>query len=433
MKAEKIYDAFKACGKVSIDTRKDIEGSIFFGLLGENGNGGQYAAQALQNGAQYAVVDDARYVLDDRVFYVDDTLKALQNLAHRYRKSFLCPVIGITGSNGKTTTKELINQLLKTSYRTHVTQGNFNNHIGLPLTILSTPVNTEILILEMGASAIGEIDALCKIGEPTHGLISNIGPAHIEGFGSLEGVKEGKSELYRYLDSNNGTVFVNADEDYLSELSEQNRNRVLYTFRPDIEAQFHYTLLQSFPDIKIAYESSDYVECTVALYGKYNAMNAMTAISVARYFKVADNAIQEALSTFKTHRNRSQIIHTEYNHYVMDAYNANPLSMKNSIEAFANMESDSPKVLMLGDMKELGENSVEYHQSILDFIEKYTWEAVYIIGPEFNQCIVPETVMAFPSTDTFIDYLKDLSIRNKFILLKGSRSMAMERVKDIVG
>lgn len=430
---ERIYEAYLECEKVSIDTRKKVEDSMFFGINGENFNGSRYAEQAIKKGAKYAIVDTEKYAVHPDIFLVDDALDTLQDLASLHRRNLNIPVMGITGSNGKTTTKELINHLLKAEFNAFCTQGNFNNHIGLPLTILSTPRETEILILEMGASAIGEIAFLCNIGNPTHGLITNISEAHLKGFGSLEGVKQAKAELYRHLEKNDGLVFVNMDEPYLNALSTGIEDRILYSYEkysPKL-IDYLYTLDKTFPEIQLHYESLvGMINCHVPLYGKYNAMNVATAISVARYFNLADSQIVEKLLKFKTYSNRSEKITGRNNQYLMDAYNANPASMKNSIEAFAQMSNSHPKILILGDMKELGTDSVQFHQEIIEKIQKYTWEDVYVIGPRFMQCQLSPVMKAFPTTDSFISYLDKIKLSDKFILLKGSRSMALEHVKD---
>lgn len=430
---ERIFAAFLECDKVSIDSREDLQGAMFFGLPGENFNGGNYTENALEKGAKYAVVNDEKFCIDSRVFLVTDVLSTLQELALMYRKTFKIPVIGITGSNGKTTTKELINLLLMEKYHTHWTKGNYNNHIGLPLTILSAPTDTEILILEMGASAVGEIDELCRIGMPTHGVITNIGPAHLKGFGSLEGVKRAKSELYRYLEVRNGTLFVNLDEDFLDKLSEGIRNKVGYSLKGQPQAQYKYELVQSFPDIIINYFDKGIYNCRTALYGEYNAKNIITAISIARFFEIPGEKIKRALGSFKPGENRSQLLKEENNTYIMDAYNANPLSMRNSINAFANMESNLPKVLVLGDMKELGPDSVKYHQEIVDLIQQQAWSQIFLVGEEFRKCNIPERIISFHSTATLSDYFSNYKLAGKFILLKGSRSMGLEKIKDILG
>lgn len=433
---EVIYQKFLECRKVSIDTRKEIEGSLFFGLKGENFNGGVYAEKALGLGAAYAVVDDEKYCTDERIVVVDDCLDTLQNLALKHRNTMDIPVLAITGSNGKTTTKELINHLLKEKYKTHYTPGNYNNHIGLPLTILSAENDTEFLILEMGASAVGEIQQLCDIGNPKFGLITNIGPAHLEGFGDIDGVKRGKSELYRHLTKVQGTAFVNMEEKYLSELSQNVQSRICYSSkeRDKAEVEFFYTVKEVFPEVKINYETTGSV-CSVetALYGQYNAMNIMSAITIARYFGVENKQIHAALRNFKTQSNRSEIVRGKNNQFVMDAYNANPTSMMKSIEAFANMDSAIAKVVILGDMKELGPDSLQYHEQLLDFLKNYTWDEVYLVGSEFYACHSAHTEFKFyAETVDLLEQLAQEKLQHKFILLKGSRSMELERIKDIL-
>lgn len=356
---EELYKIFLRHPNVITDSRKIEAGCLFFALKGERFNGNSFAADAIEKGAAFAIIDEPEFAIGEQFILVENVLEALQGMANFHRKQFQIPVIGITGSNGKTTTKELIYEVLSSHYPTHYTMGNFNNHIGLPLTLLKMQKGTEVAVIEMGANHVGEIEFLCKIAEPTHGLITNIGKAHLEGFGGIEGVKKGKSELYRFLEKNDGTAFVNLEELFLEELAKGLEHRIFYkkSDKPNpIAAPAETKLLTTHPFVRVAFlnEFAEILEVQSQLSGNYNFNNIMTAITVGRYFKVPSQKIKAAIENYVPSNNRSQVLEKDGNTYILDAYNANPSSMQRSLENFSKMEGQS-KIAILGDMLELGE------------------------------------------------------------------------------
>ncbi|MEL6721530.1 MAG: UDP-N-acetylmuramoyl-tripeptide--D-alanyl-D-alanine ligase, partial [Bacteroidota bacterium] len=338
---------------ICTDSRKIIPNSIFFALKGENFNGNQYAKTALENGSACAVIDEAEYQRGEQYILVDNVLTCLQQLANFHRNQFKIPVIAITGSNGKTTTKELMNNVLTSSYPTHSTKGNFNNHIGVPLTLLAMKPETEVAIIEMGMNHLGEIAELCKIANPTHGLITNIGKAHLEGVGGLEGVKKAKSELYDYLKAHNGLIFINRDERFLWELVGDYRKKLSYSQTEELSEHYIYQVEQKASDIfvhaRFKNDLGQSIEVKSQLIGTYNFNNIMTAIVIGQYFKVSPLKIKAAIKNYIPSNNRSQIIERDSNTFILDAYNANPSSMKNALEYFSTYPAQK-KVLILGDM-----------------------------------------------------------------------------------
>jgi len=388
-KTQALYKIFKKNLSISIDSRKINKGDIFFALKGENFDGNQYAEQSIKKGASYAVIDDPQYKNGDQYLLVEDVLTSLQKLAHHHRKQLDIPFLAITGSNGKTTTKELISSVLKNHYATHFTKGNFNNHIGVPLTLLQLPTDTDIAVIEMGANHIGEIADLCEIAAPTHGLITNIGRAHLEGFGGLEGVKKGKSELYKYLAKHKGIVFINMNENSLRSLAKENKRKVYYTKSEQPHPEnipYEVKLLSNEPFIKVSFLSERKQPTLVEsqLMGLYNFNNIMTAIVIGRYFKVPSIKIKEAIENYIPSNNRSQLISKDSNTFIMDAYNANPDSMKNALENFANLSASS-KIAILGDMLELGNYSEQAHSEILAQANNLNFYKVILVGNEFKK------------------------------------------------
>ncbi len=426
-----LYQIFKKHPKVTTDSRKIEEGCIFFALKGDNFNGNQYAKEALEKGAAYAIIDEREYEGGDQYILVEDVLSTLQKLANFHRKKLMIPVLGITGSNGKTTTKELIASILCSQYRCHFTKGNFNNHIGVPLTLLQIPIDTEIAVIEMGANHIGEIEFLCNIAEPTHGVITNIGKAHLEGFGSLEGVKKAKSELYQFLKNNNGVSFINMDELYLTNLSDGITKRVFYTQsdKPNpLEAPYETSLYQTHPFIKAGFlnTNQELVLVESQLLGHYNFNNIMTAICIGRYFRVPPQKIKKAIENYIPSNNRSQLIKRESNTFILDAYNANPTSMKNALENFGKIKH-SKKVAILGDMLELGEFSIEEHRKIVEQSIRMKLDEILLVGKEFAE-IQDKEVQHFENVQLLKAWFDKKNFQETYFLIKGSRGIRLEKL-----
>ena len=426
-----LYNIYKKHPNVITDSRKIEEGCLFFALKGENFNGNKYAEEALNKGAAYAIIDEAEYGKGDQYFLVKDVLTTLQKLANFHRNQLMIPILGITGSNGKTTTKELIASILTSQYRCHFTKGNFNNHIGVPLTLLSIPLETEIAVIEMGANHIGEIEFLCNIAEPTHGLITNIGKAHLEGFGSIEGVKKGKSELYNFLKNKNGVAFVNMDESYLTDLSDGIVKRVFYTQsdKPNpLEAPYETSLFQTHPFVEVGFldKNQNLIIVESRLLGDYNFNNLMTAICIGRYFRVPPKKIKQAIENYIPTNNRSQLIERESNTFILDAYNANPTSMKNALENFSKIESKK-KIVILGDMLELGDFSKEEHEKIIEQAKTLDLEEIILVGKEFSK-IEDKDVLHFENVELLKTWFDKRYFNKTYFLIKGSRGIRLEKI-----
>jgi UDP-N-acetylmuramoyl-tripeptide--D-alanyl-D-alanine ligase len=425
-----LYQIYIQHPKVITDSRKVEPGCIFFALKGPTFNGNQYADDALEKGAAYAVVDEAFYADREGMLLVEDCLTALQELARYHRQQFTIPVLAITGSNGKTTTKELINAVCSSHFRTHHTKGNLNNHIGVPLTLLEMPRDTELAIIEMGANHVGEIDFLCNIALPTHGLITNIGKAHLEGFKSLEGVKQGKSELYRHLQSRGGMVFVNKDEKYLSELSENCTNRLLYgSGEADANDGSKVTLVSTHPFVQSSFwsqEDNRTVTVCSHLMGSHNFNNIMTAIVIGCYFKVPASKIKQAIENYQSTNNRSQMVQQGTNVFLMDAYNANPDSMRKALNYFSAMPATN-RIAILGDMLELGEYSEEEHEAIVDLALQSKLSKIFLVGPSFGKTTQQSAVIfRFKDVVELKEWYAKHEETNTHFLLKGSRGIKLE-------
>lgn len=429
---EKLYEIYLRHPKVVTDSRKVEPACLFFALKGERFNGNKFAAQAIENGAAYAVIDEAECQLDERYLLVEDVLTALQELATHHRRQFSIPVLAITGSNGKTTTKELINAVLSSAYPTYCTQGNFNNHIGVPLTLLSMPFNTQIAIIEMGANHIGEIGFLCKITEPTHGLITNVGKAHLEGFGSEEGVRQGKGELYRYLAKCDGVAFVNLDEPHLPDMAKDVERKIFYkkSKAPNSDRQpFEVELAAETPFLRVRFGSDEGEPMVIQthLIGLYNFNNLMTATVVGTYFKVPGERIRKAIEAYVPANNRSQLMTINSNTFVLDAYNANPTSMKNALHSFSKIDADR-KVVVLGAMRELGDYSDAEHQKVLELASSFRFDEIVLVGSEFEKAASHADVHFFQNTETAVEWFQSQSFIDTHFLLKGSRSIGLERL-----
>ncbi len=429
-----LYKIFIQHPDIVIDSRKAIKGCLFFALHGENADGNQFAEQAINNGAAYAIIDNPAFQSSNQYLLVEDVLKTLQDLAKLHRQNFEIPIIAITGSNGKTTTKELINAVLKSYYKTHCTKGNFNNHIGLPLTILAMQKNTEIAVIEMGANHIGEIEFLCNIAKPTHGIITNIGKAHLEGFGSFEGVKKAKSELYQFLRKNEGVVFVNLDEPFLNELSAGIPHRIFYhqsKIPSSKNIPFEIKLIAENPFLKVAFlDGNKLIEVQSQIIGDYNFNNIQTAIAIGKYFKIPAISIKEVIENIIPSDNRSQLIKKATNTYILDAYNANPSSMKQALNNLLKMNG-TRKVAILGDMLELGNYSEKEHQELLQFAKQMKFDCLILTGSEFEKVTKKDTnLMYFKEIESLKDWVLKQNFQNTIFLIKGSRGLKLERILE---
>lgn len=429
MEISTLYNYFKECGKVTTDTRNCPEGSMFIALKGETFNGNVFAKQALEKGCRYAVVDEKEYADSENIFFVDNCLKTLQNLAREHRRQMGTRIIGITGTNGKTTTKELIATVLQKKYNVLYTQGNLNNHIGVPLTLLNLTKEHELAVVEMGANHPGEIRTLVNIAEPDCGLITNVGKAHLEGFGSFEGVVKTKSELYDYLRAKKDAfIFLDKDNEVLCQSSSGLEN-IGYGMENDafyVSGKLH--ACAPFLAFEWKHEGKLH-DVQTHLIGAYNVKNALAAIAIGCRFGVPAEAICEALNNYIPSNNRSQLTETADNHLIVDAYNANPTSMMAALENFRLMEVPH-KVAVLGDMKELGEGGTEEHRQIVAFLKKCNFEKVILVGAEFGK--VNEDYEHFPQVDALKQMLAQDKPKGKFILIKGSNSMKLAQLKEIL-
>lgn len=425
---KELYDIFLQADGISTDSRQISKGCIFFALKGENFNGNRYAGDSLQKGAAYAIVDEPEYASSNKIILVKDVLSCLQKLANYHRKALNIPIIGITGTNGKTTTKELISAVLAKKYNVSFTQGNLNNHIGVPLTLLAMNGGTEIGVVEMGANHPGEIEQLCNIADPDYGIITNIGQAHLEGFGSFDGVKRTKAELYRHIAQKNGIVFCNSDNTILQELCNIVGKKISYgehdatfTGEPIVSPPFIHAKV-TFPK-GVLYLNSN-------LIGDYNFENILGAACIGNYFGVDPLKIQEAIKNYIPSNNRSQLIKKGDLKIIMDAYNANPTSMSASIQSFLN-NLGGDAFLILGDMLELGEYSCQEHLKIIDEIPSSIKDKTFLVGKEFSAAAIhnPE-IKTFNNVGELNSFLKNAPITKGNVLIKGSRGIRLEKVLD---
>jgi UDP-N-acetylmuramoyl-tripeptide--D-alanyl-D-alanine ligase len=434
MVIEKLYKLYQQHPSVETDTRKLKPGDIFFALKGDNFNGNSFAAKAIEAGAVMAVIDEKEYEIPGKTILTESVLQSLQQLAAHHRRQFQnlsngkqVPFIAITGSNGKTTTKELLHAVLSTSYKTYTTEGNLNNHIGVPLTLLKIKKDAEMVVIEMGANHIGEIAAYCKIADPDYGLITNCGKAHLEGFGSEEGVRKAKGELFDHLRTlTHGFAFVNWDYDYLREMSKGISGIIKYGTKE--EAHVIGRVLKNDPLLEIEIvQGLDQKHITTNLVGEYNLPNVLAAITVGKYFKVPEAAIRSAIAAYTPSNSRSQLIRKGTNKIILDAYNANPSSMKLAIENFSKLPAAN-KVLMLGAMAELGEESLKEHEDLLEQIGKSFWTSVVLVGGDFLK--IDHPYLGFENSLEARNWFKEQQFDNTDILIKGSRSVQMEKVLE---
>ena len=428
MKIPELYEIYKQYPFVTTDTRKHLVNSIFFALKGNNFDGNAYIEQALERGCAYAVGDDPELPKNNhRIIQVKNVLRTLQELAIFHRRNLNIPVIGITGTNGKTTTKELIATVLSSKYDVLSTQGNLNNHIGVPLTLLSITQKHGIAVIEMGANHQGEIAELAAIAKPDYGLITNVGKAHLEGFGSFENVIKTKSELYQLVERNGGKIFVNKDNPYLNAIPCEAK-KIYYGAQSDVFVRGEITENESpFLRFKFFIDRKSY-EVKTQLIGNYNFENALAAATVGAYFDVEPDKICEALANYLPQNNRSQLLETSKNRLIIDAYNANPTSMSASLENFSKVKV-SPKAIILGDMKELGKDSIPEHQKILDYIDKNRFEKVFLCGEIFSG-LSKNKYPSFAHASQLVEYLKNEDLQGYYILIKASRGIMLEKTID---
>jgi UDP-N-acetylmuramoyl-tripeptide--D-alanyl-D-alanine ligase len=427
MQIPALYKIFLTHPSIQTDTRKLKKGDLYFALKGPNFNGNTFALQALAQGAAYAIVDEVVEVNNSRIILVDDVLSTLQALANYHRQQFTIPFIAITGSNGKTTSKELIYAVLNSHFKTFTTQGNLNNHIGVPLTILSIPADAEMAVIEMGANHQKEIESYCMYTLPTHGVITNCGKAHLEGFGGIEGVRKGKGELYDFIRANNGVAFIYADYDYLQPMSAGIQNKVFYGHSQGL---VQGKVLSNEPFLEVSITDGLTIDRIQSqLVGDYNLPNILCAATIGKFFGVPDEKIKSAIEAYAPSNSRSQLIERGSNHIILDAYNANPTSMKAAIENFAHIKS-AKKILMLGAMMEMGDASIEEHENLVALIKQYDWEAVVLVGGDFKN--TPHPFIYLNNAIEAGDWLKKQNHQNAHILIKGSRSFKMEKVLEAI-
>jgi UDP-N-acetylmuramoyl-tripeptide--D-alanyl-D-alanine ligase len=422
MTIEELYALYRRYPSVQTDTRKLQPGDLYFALKGPNFNGNAFTAQALQKGAAYAVIDEAEYAIEGKTVVVDDVLTTLQQLAKHHRQQFTIPFLAITGSNGKTTTKELIHAVLSTTFRTYTTEGNLNNHIGVPLTLLKVKEDAQMVVIEMGANHQREIASYCEIALPTHGLITNVGKAHLEGFGGEEGVRKGKGELFDFIRSQGGAVLLMKDYGYLEEMSSGITQAFTYgTRNADVVGE----VAQSDPFLHVAFTKGITGVIQTSLVGAYNLPNVLAAVAVGTYFGVSEASIKTAIESYVPSNSRSQLVPKGTNKVILDAYNANPSSMKAAIENFAKAEGGN-KVLVLGAMAELGEESLAEHQQLVDEISRHQWQHVLLVGGDFLE--LKHSFRSFTNPVEAGEWLQQQNLQHAYLLVKGSRSMQMEKV-----
>ena len=426
MSIKELYEIFLKSSGVITDSRQINNNCLFFALKGVNFNGNEFAKSAIDKGAMYAVVDEKKYSLDDEKFiFVNDSLKTLQELANFHRKKLSAKIIGITGSNGKTTSKELIHSVLETEFNTYCTKGNLNNHIGVPLSILEISHETEIAIIEMGANHLGEIKLLSSIAEPDYGYITNFGKAHLEGFGSEEGVIKGKSELFDFLKENSGYIFCNSDDQKQKEILADYDNK--FTFGQK-DADLIYTTITDEPNIVVDVNGAT-IEST--LFGNYNVQNIISAVTIGKYFGVKMQNIQEGISKYISENNRSQLIKKNGNRIHLDAYNANPSSMLLAIKSFDKINSKN-KILILGDMYELGGDENKFHQEIVDYCENLKIDKVFLVGKIFAKTNFSKKFFSYENYLKLSQSKEFKAVIDSNLLIKGSRGMQLEKILEFI-
>ena len=422
-----LYDLFIHNPQITTDSRNCPKGSIFFALKGDKFDGNQYAGKALASGCVYAVIDNPDYYIGERTILVDNVLKTLQQLAHHHRKVLGLPIIGITGTNGKTTTKELLAAVLSTKFNLLYTEGNFNNHIGVPLPLLRLTHDHEMAVIEMGASHPGDIKELVDIVHPNYGIITNVGRAHLEGFGSFEGVIRTKGELYDYIRRSKGKIFIKKENEYLQSIA-KGIEQITYGNGDDAFASGQVVSCDPFLVFNWKQQGKLHTVET-HMIGSYNLDNVLAAVAVGRFFKIPAERISRAIAAYEPTNNRSQFKKTENNELIIDAYNANPSSMKVALDNFITMPVQ-PKAIILGDMRELGPTSDELHAEVVEQIKKGQFDKVFLCGEHFSK--VGKEFSPFATTEAMVEELRKQPLKGYHILIKGSHSMGLEKLADIL-
>ena len=422
-----LYDLFIHNPQITTDSRNCPKGSIFFALKGDKFDGNQYAGKALASGCVYAVIDNPDYYIGERTILVDNVLKTLQQLAHHHRKVLGLPIIGITGTNGKTTTKELLAAVLSTKFNLLYTEGNFNNHIGVPLTLLRLTHDHEMAVIEMGASHPGDIKELVDIVHPNYGIITNVGRAHLEGFGSFEGVIQTKGELYDYIRRSKGKIFIKKENEYLQSIA-KGIEQITYGNGDDAFASGQVVSCDPFLVFNWKQQGKLHTVET-HMIGSYNLDNVLAAVAVGRFFKIPAERISRAIAAYEPTNNRSQFKKTDNNELIIDAYNANPSSMKVALDNFITMPVQ-PKAIILGDMRELGPTSDELHAEVVEQIKKGQFDKVFLCGEHFSK--VGKEFSPFATTEAMVEELRKQPLKGYHILIKGSHSMGLEKLVDIL-
>jgi len=429
MKIEDLYNIYRKNPKISIDSRIISKDCLFFALKGDRFNGNQFALKALEDGAAYAVIDEKEYATDPRCLLVDDTLKTLQLLANYHRKFLNFPILAITGTNGKTTTKELISAVLKQKYNTVYTQGNLNNHIGVPLTLLTMNAETEFGVVEMGANHQFEIKSLCEIAEPDYGLITNVGKAHLEGFGTFENIIKTKTELYDFLNKNNGVIFYNASNPFLTDRVKM-VNSKLVSYGNIKGSKVNGAVKTSNPFVCVdVYEKDFKYTIDTNLIGNYNLENILAAVCIGDFFGIENSKIKNAIENYQPSNNRSQLIRSDKNTIYMDAYNANPTSIAASLSNFIELKVKS-KCIILGDMLELGSDAVKEHEIVIKMLQRNDFKTVILVGEIYSKLKTPENYCKFKNVDQAISWLEKNRIVDSNILIKGSRGIKLEKIVE---
>lgn len=422
-----LYDLFIHNPQITTDSRNCPKGSIFFALKGDKFDGNQYAGKALASGCVYAVIDNPDYYTGERTILVDNVLKTLQQLAHHHRKVLGLPIIGITGTNGKTTTKELLAAVLSTKFNLLYTEGNFNNHIGVPLTLLRLTHDHEMAVIEMGASHPGDIKELVDIVHPNYGIITNVGRAHLEGFGSFEGVIRTKGELYDYIRRSKGKIFIKKENEYLQSIA-KGIEQITYGNGDDAFASGQVVSCDPFLVFNWKQQGKLHTVET-HIIGSYNLDNVLAVVAVGRFFKIPAERISRAIAAYEPTNNRSQFKKTDNNELIIDAYNANPSSMKVALDNFITMPVQ-PKAIILGDMRELGPTSDELHAEVVEQIKKGQFDKVFLCGEHFSK--VGKEFSPFATTEAMVEELRKQPLKGYHILIKGSHSMGLEKLADIL-
>jgi UDP-N-acetylmuramoyl-tripeptide--D-alanyl-D-alanine ligase len=426
MTIPQLYDIYLQYPSVQTDTRNIKNGDIFFALKGPNFNGNSFAAKALELGAQFAIIDDPAFQINEHTILVDDVLSTLQQLARHHRQQFDIPFIGITGSNGKTTSKELVTAVLKQKFVTYATEGNLNNHIGVPLTLLKIKSDAQMAVIEMGANHQREIASYCEIALPNYAIINNCGKAHIEGFGGIEGVKKGKGELYDFIRESNGSIFINADLPYLAEMSMGIDKQISYGTQ---NAQYLGRIKEQSLMLHLLVEGDqESVEIQTNLVGEYNVPNVLLAVAVGSFFGINIQDIKTAIEAYQPDNSRSQFVSKGTNQIILDAYNANPTSMRAAINNFSKIEG--PKILFLGAMKEMGAEEFAEHHELVTFIQQWNWQLVLLVGKEFKA--VKQEHLWFEDADLAAEYIANNKPQDALILIKGSRGSKMEKLLEVL-